>query len=235
MDSTLDIPFLDIPPTPLTPPRYFISAILRRSTRGNGGYYNLAPRTIRIFEDIDSVTHFPSEEPAAIAIRTKWATRLKEIVQPLDHEDTQDITDGTSIKSDADAITQACQSAALIFWYLFLDDEYVGPFCMNFLQRLVQKLRYALCRGSMDTWVRTSPEAQIWICLLGTAAALDLNDRVWFSLRHGQPVICVESKGASVFLQSWSMYSWANQRRKERLMGAKEDDVLPRERLARGS
>jgi hypothetical protein len=226
MDSTLDIPFLDIPPAPLTPPTYFTSAILRRAISRKGGYYNLSPDAIELFEDIEFVANFLPEEPAAIDIRAKWVTKVEDLLLSTDHQDGRDNPDYVSIESDADAIMQACHTAALIFWYFFLDDYYVAPFRMAVLQYLVRRLQYALSRGSMDTWVRTAPEALTWICLLGTAAASDMNDRVWFSLRHGQPVICIEGKGASVFLQSWNMYNWANRRRKERMMAAEEEGIF---------
>jgi hypothetical protein len=234
MDSTLDIPFLDIPPTPLTPPSYFISAILRRAASKKGGYYNLSPRTIEIFEDIEFVARLWPDDPAVIGIRLKWATKVEDLLLLYpDHQDTGYNTNDVSIESDTEAITQSCHTAALIFWLLFLDDyEYLAPFSMDFLQLLVEKLRYAISCGSMDTWVRTAPEAHTWVCLLGTAASVRLEDRVWFSIRHGQPVTCIESKGASVLLQSWCIYDWANQRRKEKMMmvAAAEEDILSEER-----
>jgi hypothetical protein len=230
MDSKLEIPFLDIPPTPLTLPTYFTSAILHRVANREGGYYNLSREAIEVFEDIDFIAHLLPDGPGAMALRTKWAAKVQDVLFSPSHPQSQDHTDHVSIESDADAMTKACQTAALIFWYFFLDDEYIAPFSMTVLQRLVRKLQYALSCGSMDTWVRTAPEAHTWVCLLGTAAALDMNDRMWFSLRHGQPVICIESRGASVFLQSWSMYSWAKLKRNERMMAAKEQDSLPVER-----
>lgn len=224
MDSTLDIPFLDIPPTPITPPKYFTSAILRRAAARKGSYYNISPATIQIFEEIDSIDHLLPDEPAAIDIRAKWTTKVEDtLLLSSDDQNTRGRTDDVSIESNADPIAQACHTAAFIFWYLFLDESLV-PFRMAVLQSLVRKLQYALSRGGMDSWVRIAPEAHTWVCLLGTAAALDLDDRVWFSLRHGQPVICIESKGASVFLQSWIMYNWANQRRKERMVA--EEDIV---------
>ncbi|KAJ5297435.1 hypothetical protein N7508_007684 [Penicillium antarcticum] len=229
MDSALEIPFLNIPPTPLMPPTYFTSAVLRRAANREGGYYNLSHEVIEIFEHIDFITHVLPDGPGAVDIRAKWTAKMEDFSLSIDYQQTQENTDDGSIKSDADAITKACQTAALIFWYFFLDDEYVASFSMTVLQHLVRKLKYALSRGSMDTWVRTAPEAHTWICLLGTAAALDMNDRVWFSLRHGQPVICIESRGASVFLQNWSMYSWANRRRNERMRATAEEDILPEE------
>lgn len=225
MDSTLDIPFLDIPPTPLTPPTYLTSAILRRAISRKGVYYNLSSQTIEIFEEIDVAAHVPRDNPAAIEIQTKWANQLKDRHRFSDVHDRQNNNDDPSIESDVDAITQSCHTAALIFWYLFLDNEHSSPSPMAGLQILVRRLQYALSRGSMDTWVRSAPEAHTWICLLGTAAALDLNDRVWFSLRHGQPVICIETKGPSVFLESWRMYDWANRRRKEMMVGEEEGIV----------
>jgi hypothetical protein len=234
MDSTLDIPFLDIPSTPLTPPNYFISAILRRAASKKGGYYNLSPRTIEIFEDIESVAHLWPDDPAIICIRAKWATRVEDLLLSYpDHQDTGHNTNHVPIKSNAEAINQACYTAALIFWLLFLDDyDFLAPFSMDVLQLLVKKLRYAISCGSMDTWVRTAPEAHTWVCLLGTAVSVKLDDRVWFSLRHGQPVICIRCKGTSVLLQSWSIYDWANQKRKEKIMMARaaEEDILSEER-----
>ncbi|KAJ5770948.1 uncharacterized protein N7511_002999 [Penicillium nucicola] len=226
MDSQLDIPFLDIPPTPLAPPTYFTSAILRRAAHRERRYYNLSRAAIEIFEDIDVVARLLPDHPSAIDLRAKWAAKTEHLLLSSDHQQNRGSNDDIFIEPHADAITQACQTAALIFWYLFLDDEYVAPFRMTVLQRLVRKLQYAISSGSMDTWVRVAPEAHTWICLLGTAAALDMNDRVWFSLRHGQPVICIEGRGASVFLQSWSMYSWANRRRNERMMAAEGGDVI---------
>lgn len=222
MDTTLNIPFLDIPPTPLIPPSYFISAILRRAASKKGGYYNLSSRTIEMFEDIESVAHLWPDDPAIIGMRGRWATRVEDLLLLYpDQQDTGHNTNDVSLESDTDAITQACHTAALIFWLLFLDDhEYLAPFSMGVLQVLVGKLRYAISCGSMDTWVRTAPEAHTWVCLLGTAASVRLDDRVWFSIRHGQPVICIESRGASVLLQSWSFYDWANQRRKRKMMVA---------------
>jgi hypothetical protein len=234
MDSTLDIPFLDVPPTPLTPPSYFISAILRRAASKKGGYYNLSTRTIEMFEDIKYVAHLWPDDPAVIGIRAKWATKVEDLLLLYpDNQDTGFNTSDVSIESDIDAITQACDTAALIFWLLFLDDhEYLTPFSMDVLQLLVGKLRYAISCGSMDTWVRIAPEAHTWVCLLGTAVSVKLDDRVWFSLRHGQPVICIESKGASVLLQSWIIYDWANRRRKEkmRVAAGEKEDVLSEER-----
>jgi hypothetical protein len=226
MDFTLDIPFLDIPPSPPHPPGYFISAILRRATSEKGGYYNLSPSTIEIFEDIESLVSFWPDDQAAIGIRMKWATIVRDLLLYPDHRHTRHNTNDVTLESDIKAITQACYIAALIFWLLYLDDhEYLAPFSIDTLQLLVGKLRNAISRGSMDTWVRTAPEAHTWVCLLGTAASLKLDDRVWFSLRHGQPVICLESKGASVFLQSWSIYDWANQRCKAKMAEAAAGDV----------
>jgi hypothetical protein len=220
MDSKLDIPFLDVPPTPLTPPTYFTSAILRRTANREEDHYNLSREAIEIFEDIDFIARLLPDDPGAINLRTRWAAKMEDLLLSPTHPQRRDDTDHVPIESDVDAITKACQTAALIFWYFFFDDEFIAPFRMTVLQCFVRKLQYTISRGSMDSWVRTAPEAHTWICLLGTAAALDLNDRVWFSLRHGQPVTCIESRGASVFLQSWSMYSWANLRRNKRMMAA---------------
>jgi hypothetical protein len=198
-----------------------------------GSYYNLSSRTVEIFEDIDIAAHVPRDDPAAIESRTKWANQLQDRHRFSDVHDGQKNNDNFSIESDADAITQSCHTAALIFWYLVLGDEYSSPYSRTGLQILVRKLKYALSRGSMDTWVRSAPEAHTWICLLGTAAALDLNDRVWFSLRHGQPVICIETKGSSVFLESWRMYDWANRRRKELMAGEEEEGNIWGEREER--
>lgn len=222
MDSTLDIPFLDIPPTPLTPPTHLVSAILRRAASRIGGYYNLSPRTIEIFEDIECVAQLSPDNPAAIDVRVKWATKVEDLLlsYPV-HRIPGYNAKHIPIKSDTEAMIQACHTAGLIFWLLFLDEgDYLAPFSMAFLQFLVEKLRYAISCGSMGTWVRTGPEAHTWVCMIGTAASLKLDDRIWFSLRHGQPVSCIASTGTSVLLQSWSIYDWANHRRKRKMMVA---------------
>ncbi|KAJ6037029.1 hypothetical protein N7540_001308 [Penicillium herquei] len=226
MDSTLDIPFLDIPPTPLTPPSHLVSAILRRAASKIGGYYNLSPCTIEIFKDIECVAQIWPDDPAVIDIRVKWATIVEDLLLFYpDHKLPGHNAKYIPIKSDSEAMTQACHTAGLIFWLLFLDDDdYLPPFSMAFLQFLVEKLRYAISCGSMDTWVRTAPEAHTWVCMVGTAASSKLDDRIWFSLRHGQPVTCIVSTGASVLLQSWSIYDWANQRRKQKMMVAALED-----------
>jgi hypothetical protein len=221
MDSTLDIPFLDIPPTPLIPPSYFICAILRRAASKKGGYYNLSPSTIEIFGEIASVTSFGSDEPR---FRAKWAAKLEGLLLLyVEPQYTGQKPNDDFLESDTEAITQACHMAALIFWLLFLDDhEYLAPFSMDVLQVLVDRLRFAVSCGSMDTWMRTAPEAHTLVCLLGTAASIKLDDRIWFSLRHGRAVSCIESRKASVLLHSWSIYDWANQRRKVKMMAAAE-------------
>ncbi|KAJ5369334.1 uncharacterized protein N7496_009094 [Penicillium cataractarum] len=157
IDTTLDIPFLDVPPTPLVPPSFFISAILRRAATKKGGYYNLSPSTTEIFREIQSVISLQSDEPG---IRAKWASRIAPLLLSLDHRHTGQFINDEFLVSDTEAISEACHVAALIFWLLFLDDhEYLAPFSMDVLQLLVEKLRFAVSCGSMDTWMRTAPEA----------------------------------------------------------------------------
>jgi hypothetical protein len=132
-------------------------------------------------------------------------------------------TNNVRFELGKEAINQACHTAAWIFWFLFLEDhEYLAPFSEDVLQLFVDKLRFAVSRANMDTWMRTAPEAHTLVCLLGTAASFKLDDRGWFSLRYGRAVSCIESKKASVLLQSWSIYDWANHRRKVKMMAAAE-------------
>lgn len=220
-DSTLDIPFLDIPPTPLIPPSYFIGANLYRAANKKGGYYNPSPSTIELFREIESVISLRSDKPG---IRAKWATNIEDLLllymEP--QYNAQNTTDDF-FESGKKAINQAYHTAALIFWFLCLDDhEYLAPFSVDVLQTFVEKLRFAVSYPSMDTWIRTAPEAHTLVCLLGTAASFKLDDRVWFSLRYGRAVSCIESRNASVLLQSWSIYDWANHRRKIKMMAAAE-------------
>jgi hypothetical protein len=232
MDSTLDLPFLEFSPTPLTPPSYFITTILRRATSRKDVYYNLSPRAVEIFENIGFVAHILPNDHAVNDIRAKWATNVEDVLLLYpDLQHTGHTTTDISMESHTDAVTEACHTAALIFWLLFLDDhEYLAPFSIDVFHYLVRKLRYALSYGSMDVWVKTAPEAHTWICLLGIAVASNLDDRVWFSLRHGQSVICIESKGASAFLHSWNTYDWANQRCKKKTMAAAaEEGILSEE------
>jgi hypothetical protein len=151
MDSTLDIPFLEIPPS------YFTSAILRRATSKKGGYYNLSYCAIEVFEDIDFVAYFWPDEPAVIGIRAKWATKVGGLLLLYpDHQHTGHNTNDVSIESDTDAITLACHTAALIFWLLFLaDHEYLAPLILgplrwhNLPYSTPRDLRIRACKASL--------------------------------------------------------------------------------------
>ncbi|KAF9885050.1 hypothetical protein FE257_000781 [Aspergillus nanangensis] len=206
-DTKLDIPFLDVPDTLPTPPTYLISAMLSRATRANGRY-SVSAEVIHIFEEIHSAAlyladeyHGPLQRSRFELTRAKWHYRLQRAV-PQDNNSPATRT--TSDPTPPDGISQSCHVAALIYWFL-LDDFF--PASSDTLQRLVDDLKAALVGTTMDTWVKCAPEAHTWICLVGAAAACNVDDRAWFSLRHGQPVICIRSEGPELYLQCWGVYN----------------------------
>ncbi|KAL4865831.1 hypothetical protein BDV12DRAFT_199801 [Aspergillus spectabilis] len=226
-DTQLDVPFLDIPPTSLDPPPYLISAILHRA-ESKIGYYNLSPEAIRIFKDIELVSEYHTDSMLtnnslecllASEIHRSWRADLgTTLLFPHTTEETPIAT------TEAAAITQSCHAAALIFFYLLSLDAPLPTTttCLSppeILYLLVNNLKSSLSRASMDSWVRTAPEAHSWVCMLGAAASMDHSDKVFFSLRHGQPVICVRGQGASVFLESWRMFEWGSLRRRVLVAG----------------
>ncbi|KAL3467163.1 hypothetical protein BJX64DRAFT_191736 [Aspergillus heterothallicus] len=203
-DYELDIPGLDIPATPLLPPTQLISGILERAAQQTG-YYILSREAIQIFKDIRLVCTTP-DKFLTKQIRTKWSERLQSRL----NEDTHQF-----ISNRLDA---PCYAAALIFFYLLSDNDFSPDSTGYFqLQTLVQGLKDTLIYTTTELWIRTSPEALTWISLIGAAASIPASpDRIWFSLRFGQPVMCIRSEGASLYMDCWMMYSWVNWRRKTR-------------------
>ncbi|GFF22911.1 hypothetical protein IFM61606_04259 [Aspergillus udagawae] len=215
-DSEFDIPGLDIPPTPLAPPTNLVTAALKRAAHQTG-YYNLSPEAITIFQDISLICRYldgyyvasTGEESLYNSTKIKWRNQLQQKISQR-HDAPENDHPSTS-----NGIDQSCQAAALIFWYLL--DDYFSVNAST-LQNLVQTLKDSLVKTSMDTWIRCSPEAHTWICLVGVVASSPCSDdRAWFSLRHGQPVVCIRSEGASLYLDCWRTYDWLNRRRKLRL------------------
>ncbi|KAL5366621.1 hypothetical protein BJX96DRAFT_161240 [Aspergillus floccosus] len=211
-DSELEIPGLDIPPTPLVPPICLLTAALKRAAHQTG-YYNLSREAITIFQNIILVSSYFDKEYMGTteerrlydSTKTKWRNRLRQKI-------SRDQDSPGTVYPSTNGIDQPCYAAALIFWYHL--DEYFS-IETSVLQSLVQSLRDTLVRTSMDTWIRCSPEAHTWICLVGAAASRHSSeDRVWFSLRHGQPVVCIRSEGPSLYLDCWRTYDWLNCRRK---------------------
>lgn len=215
-DLDLAIPGVEVPATPLTPPAGLLTAALKRATRQTG-YYNLPRRAITILQDISLVCKYSDARYVGAtdegrlydSTKAKWRDQLqRKIKQGLD------VPDKTH-RSTPNGVFQSCHAAALLFWYLF--DIYFSVDATT-LEALVQTLKSALVKASMDTWIRCSPEAHTWICLVGAVATTPYSDgRVWFSLRHGQPVSCLRSEGPSLYLESWKTYDWLNRRRKLRL------------------
>ena len=80
IDSTLDLPFLEIPPTSRTPPGYLIATILRRATSRKDAYYNLSPRAIEIFENIGFMAYIWPNDYASVDIRVKWANNVEDLL-----------------------------------------------------------------------------------------------------------------------------------------------------------
>jgi hypothetical protein len=214
-DSEFRIPGLDIPPTPLAPPTCLLTAALKRAAHQTG-YYNLSREAITAFQEISLVCRYQDghyvastgEEGLYNSTKIKWRNQLQQKISQR-HDAPENVHPSTS-----NGIDQSCQAAALIFWYL-LDDYFSVD--AGTLQKLVQTLKDALVKTSMDTWIRCSPEAHTWICLVGVVACSPCSDdRVWFSLRHGQPVVCIRSEGPSLYLDCWRTYDWLNRRRKLR-------------------
>ncbi|KAL5364975.1 hypothetical protein BJX96DRAFT_181318 [Aspergillus floccosus] len=215
-DLELGIPGVEVPATPLTPPACLLTAALKRAAH-QAGYYNLSRDAITIFQDISLVCRYSDaryvgttdERRLYSSTKAKWRGQLqRRISQGLDEPDS-------SHPSTPNGIFQSCHAAALLFWYLF--DVYFSVDAIT-LQALVRTLKSAVVKASMDTWIRCSPEAHTWICLVGAVATTPCSDdRVWFSLRHGQPVTCLRSEGPSLYLDSWKTYDWLNRRRKLRL------------------
>jgi hypothetical protein len=200
----------------LAPPTNLVTAALKRAAHQTG-YYNLSPEAITIFQDISLICRYldgyyvasTGEEGLYNSTKIKWRDQLQQKISQR-HDAPENDHPSTS-----NGIDQSCQAAALIFWYL-LDDYF--SINASTLQNLVQTLKDALVKTSMDTWIRCSPEAHTWICLVGVVASSPCSDdRAWFSLRHGQPVVCIRSEGASLYLDCWRTYDWLNRQRKLRL------------------
>ncbi|EAU30724.1 predicted protein [Aspergillus terreus NIH2624] len=167
-DLDLAIPGVEVPATPLTPPAGLLTAALKRATRQTG-YYNLPRRAITILQDISLVCKYSDARYVGAtdegrlydSTKAKWRDQLqRKIKQGLD------VPDKTH-PSTPNGVFQSCHAAALLFWYLF--DIYFSVDATT-LEALVQTLKSALVKASMDTWIRCSPEAHTWICLVGAVA-----------------------------------------------------------------
>ncbi|KAL2843266.1 hypothetical protein BJX68DRAFT_157356 [Aspergillus pseudodeflectus] len=229
-DSELDIPGIDIPPTPVFPPSRLVSAALDRAANRNG-YHHLSREAIQIFEDIRSVCT-TRDEFLRTQIKTEWRERLRKKFKPGSvHE--------TTVPDKVDA---ACHAAAMIFFYLLFDDSASDYDDTNsnpllptlstpttpstpstpatsstYLETLIADLKETLQKTSTDLWIRTSAEAITWISLVGAAASAPASaDRIWFSLRFAQPVGCIRSEGAGLYIACWMLYDWLNSRKKEK-------------------
>ncbi|EAW11886.1 Zn(II)2Cys6 transcription factor domain-containing protein [Aspergillus clavatus NRRL 1] len=215
-DSALDIPGVEIPPTPAKPPTFLVSAVLERATRETG-FYTLSDEAIKIFKDIHTASRdfndfFPSgslDRPLSELTRIKWLNRVqRRIKRGFSTPDNPQLP-------TTNAIDECCGAAALVFWYILDDTSPIDPMVLEYL---VADLKTALLKTPVDTWIRRSPDAHAWICLVGAAAAArDSNDRAWFSLLLGQSIICIRSEGAGLYLEGWKMYDWLNRRRKRRV------------------
>ncbi|KAL4883973.1 hypothetical protein BJY04DRAFT_215856 [Aspergillus karnatakaensis] len=235
-DSGLDIPFLDIPPTTASPPSYLISAALWRA-ESKKGYYNLPPEAIRILKDMEFVTKYytdPTSTDSSLSqIHQSWRTALEHALSPSDSDTsttqntlkTEDPdpeplspTPTSTSSASASAITASCHAAALIFIYLLptatQNTSSITLTPPSSLPLLANRLKTALFRVSMDTWIRTAPEAHSWICMLGAAASDTRGDRIFYCLRQGQPVTCLGNQGITVSWESWRLFEWAGGRRK---------------------
>ncbi|KAL2810097.1 hypothetical protein BJX63DRAFT_434619 [Aspergillus granulosus] len=216
-DLQFDLPWVQVPPTPLTPPSYLISAALRRAKSRHDAFYSLSPKAIRIFEDIEFTCKYLASLTAGSSLplslhahlQASWRAQIEVALSA-----TGPAAHPTPLTGPA-SMTMACHAAALIFWYL-LDD--FSPLAPSSLQILVDGLKRALICSSTEIWVRIAPEAHTWMCMIGAAASIMRNDRIFFTLRHGQPVICVQSQGASIFLEGWGVYDWGSQWRKARML-----------------
>lgn len=218
-DTELDIPGLEIPPTPLSPPLCLITATLKRAAHQTG-YYNLSHEAIMMWEEIRLICRYADEQHLGTSTeehlfdltKTQYRSRLDTKINE-DDEPREKVPPSGSVSG----INESCHAAALIFWYLFDDHFSVED---ETLQKLVNNLKDALSRTTMDAWIRCSPEAHTWICLVGAVASPPCSeDRVLFSLRHGQPVVCIRSEGASLYVDCWKTYDWLNRRRKLRSSG----------------
>ncbi|KAL2808448.1 hypothetical protein BJX63DRAFT_424608 [Aspergillus granulosus] len=193
-DLQFDLPWVEVPPTPLTPPLYLIYAALYRAKFKREAYYSLSPKAICIFEDIKFACEYLASLTASSSLplslyahlQASWRAQIEVALSA-----TGPAAHPTPLTGPM-AMTIACHAAALIF-------------CS--LQILVDEI-----------WVRGATEAHTWICMVGAAASIIRNDRIFFTLRHGRPVTCVQSQGASIFLESWAIYDWGNQWRKARLL-----------------
>ncbi|KAL2786714.1 hypothetical protein BJX66DRAFT_346670 [Aspergillus keveii] len=216
-DLQFDLPWVEIPPTLLTPPSHLISAALRRAKFQHEAYYTLALKAIHIFEDIEFACEYlaslttssPLPPSVYVHLQESWRTQIEAALSTFGSVEHPTPLTGPM------AMTIACHAAALIFWYL-LDDFF--PLSPSSLQMLVDGLKRALACSSTEIWVRAAAKAHTWICMVGAAASMKRSDRIFFVLRHGQPVSCMQSQGASIFLESWAIYDWANQWRKARLL-----------------
>ncbi|KAL3447416.1 hypothetical protein BJX65DRAFT_277373 [Aspergillus insuetus] len=241
-DSELDIPGIDIPPTPIFPPSRLVSATLDRAANRNG-YHHLSREAVQIFEDIRSVCT-TRDEFLRTQIKSEWREQLqKRFAETLLHDQT----------AAPDKIDAACRAAAMIFFFFLFDDEPPSDFDTNtntdptsslftpttsststkpftpatptpsttsitHLETLIADLKECLQKTSTDLWIRTSPEAITWVSLVGAAASLPASaDRIWFSLRFAQPVGCIRSEGAGLYIACWMLYDWLNSRRKEKM------------------
>ncbi|KAL2813975.1 hypothetical protein BJX63DRAFT_206632 [Aspergillus granulosus] len=203
-DSDLDIPGVDIPPIPFIPPTQLLSRALERAAHQTG-YYNLSHEAIQIFKDIQAVCIEP-DEPLSTRTKDIWTerihSRLTQTLHPI----------------QPNRIDAACHVAALIFFYLLFDNNPgLDLIPSSHLQNLVHDLKTILLDTTKDSWIRISPEAITWICLVGAAASARASaDRIWFTLRYGQAVGCIRSEGVSLYMDCWMLYSWLNWRRKEK-------------------
>ncbi|KAL2834104.1 hypothetical protein BJY01DRAFT_239231 [Aspergillus pseudoustus] len=204
--SELEIPGIEIPSIPFAPPTQLLSGALERAAQQTG-YYNLSPEAVQIFKDIRLICktlHKPESAKTTALWRDRLRSRLTEGLCPI-----------KTNRMDA-----ACHAAALIFLYLLFHNEIGGPNTTmdSQLEILLQDLKIALLDTRTDTWIRSSPEALTWISLVGAAASIPASaDRIWFTLRFGQPVMCIRSEGASLYMDCWMLYSWVNLRRKDKI------------------
>ncbi|KAL3440823.1 hypothetical protein BJX65DRAFT_314407 [Aspergillus insuetus] len=216
-DLQFELPWVEIPPTLLTPPSYLISAALRRAKFKHDAYYTLSLKAIYILKDIEFACEYlaslttssPLLPSLYVHLQDSWRAQIEATLSTFGSVEHPTPLTGPM------AMTIACHAAALIFWYL-LDDFF--PLSPSSLQILVNGLKSALACSGTEIWVRAAAEAHTWICMVGAAASMIRSDRIFFALRHGQPVTCVQSQGAPIFLESWAIYDWGNQWRKARLL-----------------
>jgi hypothetical protein len=104
-----------------------------------------------------------------------------------------------------DGIYETCRLAARIYWGCIYTTT---PFSADTNNIHMVALKVALEKTDDELWWNATPEALVWVCLVGGAAARHRPERRWFVARLGPMMVTLGDKRPAELQKSLLTFGW---------------------------